>query len=428
MKIKTEVLAGITTFLATLYIVVVNPAILSNTGMPFAALVTATVMVVAISSILMGLYAKTPIVLAPGMGLNAFFAFSVVLGMQIPWQTALGAVFWSGIIFVLLSIFNVRTMIVAAIPQSLRYAISLGIGFFIALIGLVQASVIVANPATLISLGKINSITITFFVGLIVTSILVIKKIQGALLWGIIFSTLISIPIGRWWGDASVLNHGVATLVTWKGFFAWPDFGLLLQLDLWGSLKFAMWPVIFAFLFTDMFDSLSTFIGVSEAADLLDEQGNPRNIKKCLIVDGVSTTISGLLGSSPGTSYIESAAGVQVGGRSGLTAVVAGCLFLPFLFLSPMVSIVPTLATAPILVLVGVYMMGPIKKIDWGNFEEAIPCFLAMLLIPLTYSITQGIVWGFLSYSIIKLIVGKAKEIHWMLWVIDCFAVAALVF
>jgi len=419
--VKTEVLAGITTFLAMMYIIVVNPAIISVTGMPFSGVLTATVLVCAFSSIGMGLYAKTPIALAPGMGLNAFFTYGIVMGMKVPWETALGAVFWSGIIFILLSVFNIRTYIVKAIPKQLRYAVAAGIGLFITMIGFVNAGFIVDNPATLVGFAGIKSaVVLTFVIGLIITSILVVKRVKGALILGIAIATILAIPIGRWWG-------GDVSQVTFKGIFAAPDFSVFFALDFVGSLKFALWPVIFAFLFTDMFDSISTFIGVAEAADLTDESGEPKNVKQCLIVDAISTTISGLFGTSSGTSYIESATGVEEGGRTGLTVVVTGILFIPFIFFSPLLSMVPSLATAPALVLVGVFMMKPVTKINWGNFDDSIPAFLAMILIPLTYSITQGIVWGFLSWTFIKLLTGKARDITPALIVIDLFAILALV-
>jgi len=426
-SVKTEIIAGITSFLATMYIIVVNPAIISETGMPFSGILTATVLVSAFSSIMMGIYANNPIVLAPGMGLNAFFTYSVVLGMGVKWETALGAVFWSGIVFLLLSIFNIRTAIVKAIPKQIRYAVAAGIGLFITLIGFFNAGFIVSNPATVIGMGELNPITVTFLIGLLITSLLVVKRVKAALIFGIGFTTLIAIPIGRFYGDASAVNFGIPTLVTWKGLFSAPDFSLLFALDFIGSLKLAIIPVIFAFLFTDMFDSLSTFIGVAEAADLTDEDGEPRRVKESLLVDAVSTTISGLLGSSSGTSYIESATGIEEGGRTGLTAVVAGLLFLPFMFLSPLLSIIPSIATAPALILVGVFMMKPVSKINWTKFDDSIPAFLALILIPLTYSITQGIIWGFLSWTIIKLVTGKREEVTPMLLIIDLFAILALI-
>jgi len=418
---RTEMLAGVTTFLATMYIIVVNPAIISESGMPFNGILTATVLISAFSSIAMGIYANNPIVLAPGMGLNAFFTYSVVIGMKIPWQVALGAVFWSGVIFLLLSIFNIRTLIVRAIPRQLRFAIAGGIGLFITLIGFSKSGFVIANPATIIGPGPLNVITLTFVFGLAITAILLVFRIRGALIIGIVMTTLASIPIGRVWGDRAT------TLVTWHGLFATPDLSLIFSLDLFGSLKFAMIPVIFSFLFTDMFDSLSTLVGVAEAGNIKDSTGEPRNIKESLVVDSLSTTLSGLLGTSSGTCYIESATGIEQGGRTGLTAVVCGLLFLPFMFMSPLLSMVPAIATSPALVLVGVFMMKPVADIAWDQLDNAIPAFLALVLIPLTYSITQGIIWGFLSWTVIKLIIGKKHDVSLTLLAIDLFAILALV-
>jgi AGZA family xanthine/uracil permease-like MFS transporter len=421
--LKTEVLAGITTFLAAMYIIVVNPSILRQCGMPFNGVLTATILVSLFSTIMMGLYAKNPILVAPGMGLNAFFTFSVVLGMGVKWETALGAVFWAGIIFLLLSVFNIRTLIVKAIPKQIRYAVAAGIGLFIAF---VNAKFLIPNPATIIGIGKMDAVTLTFIAGFVITTFLVIKKIKGALIAGIIITTLLSIPIGRLYGDASHINFGLPALVNWNGVVAYPDFSLILRLDFIGSLKFALFPVIFAFLFTDMFDSLSTFVGVAEAANLIDPDGEPRNVKQSLIVDAFATTVAGLLGSSAGTAYIESAAGIEEGGRTGLTAVVAGLLFLPFIFFSPLLSVIPSIATSPALILVGVFMMRPVLKVNWTKIDDAIPAFLALVLIPFTYSITQGIIWGFLSWTVIKLMLGKKDEITPTLIIIDIFSILAL--
>jgi len=418
---STEIIAGISSFLATSYIIVVNPSVLSQAGMPFSGVLTATVLVSFFSSLMMGLYARNPILVAPGMGLNAFFTFSAVLGMKVPWQVALGAVFWSGIFFLILSVFNIRTYIVRAIPRPLRYAIAAGIGLFITLIGFVNAGFIVRNPATIVGIGKLNPALLTFLAGLLFMAVLVTRKVKGAILMGIVFTTLAAFPLGRWWAT------GMAPLITWKGIVAAPDFSLLLKLDLVHSLQWSVVPVIFAFVFTDMFDSLSTLVGLSEAANLLDENGEPRNIKRALITDALATTVAGLAGSSPGTAYIESAVGIEEGGRTGLTAITGALLFLPFLFLAPLLSIVPAIATAPALVLVGVFMIAPVTKINWSQLDEAIPAFLAMVLIPFTYSITQGIIWGFLSWTAIKLITGKKADISVALWIIDIFAILALV-
>jgi AGZA family xanthine/uracil permease-like MFS transporter len=417
--VSTELIAGTSSFLATAYIIVVNPSILSQAGLPFGGVLTATIIVSFFSSLMMGLYAKNPIIVAPGMGLNAFFTFSVVLGMKVPWPIALGAVFWAGIVFLLLSVFNIRTYIVKAIPKTLRYATSVGIGLFITLIGFVNAKFLVANPATIIGFGKLNPSLITFLAGLLLTSVLIIYRVKGAILIGIVLTTLAAWPIGRFWG-------GTQPLISLNGVVSAPDFSLLFKLDLIHSLTWAMVPVIFAFVFTDMFDSLSTFIGLSEASNLLDENGEPQHVKQALLTDAVATTIAGLAGSSPGTAYIESAVGIEAGGRTGLTAIVGGLWFLPFLFLAPLLSVVPAIATAPALVLVGVFMMRPVTKIDWLTLDDAIPAFLAMVLIPFTYSITQGIIWGFLSYSALKLFTGKAKQVSLTLWIIDAFAILGL--
>jgi len=416
--VSTEIIAGVSSFLATSYIIVVNPAVLSQAGMPFAAVLTATVLVSFFSSLMMGLYARNPILVAPGMGLNAFFTFSAVIGMKVPWPVALGAVFWSGIIFLLLSIFNIRTYIVRAIPRPLRYAIAAGIGLFITLIGLVNARFIVANPATLVGIGRLTPALLTFLAGLLIMAVLVVKKIKGGILLGIVITTLLAWPLGRWWG--------ADTLVVGKGLLAAPDFSLLFKLDLVHSLQWSVAPVIFAFVFTDMFDSLSTFVGLAEAADLLDEKGEPRNIQRSLVTDAVATTLAGLAGSSPGTAYIESAVGIEAGGRTGLTAVTGALLFLPFLFLAPLLSMVPAIATAPALVLVGVFMIRPVVKINWLQLDEAIPAFIAMVLIPFTYSITQGIIWGFLGWTAMQLLAGKKGNISPALLIIDLFALVAL--
>lgn len=417
-RTRTEILAGVSSFLATAYIVVVNPGILSQAGMPFSAALTATVLVCFFGSLMMGLYAKNPIVVAPGMGLNAFFTFTVVKGMNVPYPVALGAVFWAGVVFLGLSLFNVRTLIVRAIPRSLRYAIAAGIGLFITLIGLENARFVVASPATLVTFAPFSPPLLMFVAGLALTAALTIRRVPGAVLIGILGTTALAVTLGRVWGTEP--------LVTWNGAFAAPDFSLLFALDFVGSLRWALVPVIFAFVFTDLFDSLSTFVGLAEASGLVDETGEPRHVRESLLTDAFATLGAGLVGSSPGTAYIESAVGIEAGGRTGLTAVVAALLFLPCLFLSPLLGTIPAIATAPALVLVGVFLVKPVLKIDWSQLDEAIPAFLAMVVIPFTYSITQGIIWGFLSYTFLKVVAGKRREIPAMLWVIDGFAVAAL--
>lgn len=416
---KSELIGGITTFISAAYIIIVNPAILSQTGMSFAGVLTATVLVSAFSSIAMGLYANNPILLAPGMGLNAFFTYTICLGMNVPWTTALGAVFWSGIIFLILSLLKIRSKILTAIPHSLRNATACGIGLFIALIGLKNGGLIIASNATIITSAKLSASVITFVIGILITSALLAKNIKGALLIGIIVTTILAIPLGR--------VYGAHELVKYSGIYAAPDFSTFFKIDFLGSLKLSFLPVIFSLFFTDLFDSLSTFVGVAEAGDLKDSDGNPRNLEKSLLVDALATTASGIFGTSSATSYIESATGIYAGGKTGKTAIVAGLLFLPFMFLSPLISIIPQIATAPILFLVGVFMMSPINKIDWKNFEEAIPAFFTMIMIPLSFSITHGIIWGFLSYTLIKILTGKVKTLPIMLYIISLFSVLALI-
>jgi AGZA family xanthine/uracil permease-like MFS transporter len=423
---STEIIAGISSFLATSYIIVVNPAILSQTGMPFSGVLTATVLVSFFSTLMMGLYARNPILVAPGMGLNAFFTFTAVAALKIPWQEALGAVFWSGIFFLLLTLLNIRVMILRAIPRPLRFAIAGGIGLFITLIGFTNAGFIVHRPATLVGVGHLGPSVLTFLAGLFFTAILIARKVKGAILYGIIFTTALAWPLGRWWGTEAWPVAASTPLVKGSGWWAAPDFSLVLSLDLIHSLRWAFIPVIFSFIFTDLFDSLSTLVGLAEAADLLDEKGEPRHVRRALVTDAVATTIAGLLGSSPGTAYIESAVGIEAGGRTGLTAVVAALLFLPFLFLSPLLAMIPSIATAPALVLVGVFMLRPVSRIQWQQPDEAIPAFLALVLIPFTYSITQGIIWGFLSWTLIKMGSGRHKELTLPLLVIDALAILSL--
>lgn len=417
---KTEVLAGVATFLTMAYIIVANPGILAAAGMPFAGVLFATILVASLSSIAMGLFANLPFALAPGMGLNAFVAFGMVLGMGMTWQTALGAVFVSGIIFIILSLpkINVREKIVKAVPKPLRLGVAAGIGLFLAFIGLVDSGVVIANPATLVAFAGLTPGFVIFLLGLVFTGFLLLKKVKGALILGVLFSAVLATV-------ASVLGLGAAVTIP-TAIFALPSLEVFFQMNLLGVFSIGMIAPIFSLLFTDMFDSISTFVGVSESAGLLDENGDPKNVGRALLVDAASTTASGLFGSSPGTTYIESAAGVEQGGRSGLTAIVAGLLFLPFMFLSPLLSFIPMVAIAPVLVLVGLFMMRPAIKIDWRNYEDAIPAFIAMVAIPLTYSITQGIVFGFLAHILLKVVSGKAKEITPTLWIIGALCLVML--
>ena len=424
-NLKTEIVAGIATFLTMAYIIVVNPNILSIGGMSFSGVLFATVLVSAISSILMGLWANLPFALAPGMGINAFFTFSLVKGMGVEWQTALGAVFISGIVFIILSVTKVRTLILKAIPASLRYAVAAGIGLFLTLIGLKSVGFIVPSEATLVTFGGINVNTVIFLIGLLVTAFFVMKKWKGALIFGVIFTSVLTLIVSLIGVSAGLLETPLVTAP--QTIFAAPSLDVFFKVDIISALSVSMIAPIFSLLFIDMFDSISTFLGVAHAAGLVDSEGQPVNVDKALEVDAVATTLSGLFGTSSATTYIESAAGVEEGGKTGLTAIVTGLCFLPFMFLSPLLSFIPSVATAPILVIIGTFMMKPLANLDWKNMEEVLPAFLALILIPLTYSITQGIIWGFIFYTLIKLLLGKYKEISPMLYIIDAFAILSLI-
>lgn len=418
-SLRTEVLAGIATFLASMYIIVVNPAILSDAGIPFSAALSATVLISFMSSLAMGLYARNPILVAPGMGMNALFTYTLVQGAGLSWEVALGCVFWSGVLFATLAMFNVRKAIIEAIPPSLRYAITCGIGLFITFIGFKNAGFIVGSDATLVTLGNMDASMVTFFIGMMATAILVILRFNGALILGIGLTTLLASPMGRLWGGDVV--------VEWSGLAAWPDFSAVMQVDIWGALKVAYLPFIFVMLFTNFFDALSCFMALSESADLKDKDGNPRNLKRSMTVDAFASMIAAPLGTSAAQTFIESGAGVAQGGRTGLVAVTIACLFLPFLFLSPLLSLVPGIATAPALVLVGLFMLAPISKIEWAKFDQAFPAFLAIILMPLTYSITLGIAFGFLSFVLIKLFTGHIQEIKPAMWISAALSVVMLV-
>jgi AGZA family xanthine/uracil permease-like MFS transporter len=420
--VRVEAIAGLTTFLTMAYIIVVNPLILGDAGVPLDGALFATVLVAGLSSIAMGLYANLPIALAPGMGLNAFFAYTLVLGMGLSWQTALAAVFVSGLVFMVLSLpgLNVREAIVRAVPTGVRIGVAAGIGLFLALIGMINAGVIVASPATTVAFGGFSATFVLFFVGLVLAAFLMLRKVPGALILSIVATsalTLVFQAIG--WVENQVFVPSALV--------AWPSLETVLALDFGGLLSASLIAPVFALLFTDLFDSISTFVGVTKVAGLTDAEGHPKNAGKALLVDGASTTLSGLLGTSPGTAYIESAAGVEAGGRSGLTAVVAGLLFLPFMFFSPLLGLIPSVATAPILVLVGLFMMSTLKDVDWNDYEVVVPAFVAMVAIPFTYSISEGIVFGFLTHVVLQVLNGKAAKMSLALWVIFALSIAMLV-
>ena len=398
---KREIIAGVTTFLTMAYILAVNPDILSAAGMDGGAVFTATALSAFVATLVMALVANLPFALAPGMGLNAFFAFTVVLGMGKSWQFALTAVFLEGLIFILLTIFNVREAIINSIPMNLKRAISVGIGLFIALIGFKNSEWIIDNPATLVGLGGLTSgPVLVAIIGLLVIGILQAFKIKGALLAGILIATIAGIPLGVTNIEGFTLFSAPASLSPILFKFEWASI-----------VSFEMLAVLFTFLMVDMFDTVGTLVGVSTKAGMLDKDGKVPRVKQALLADAVGTTVGACMGTSTVTTYVESAAGVEEGGRTGLTALTTAILFLLAIFFSPLFLVIPAAATAPALIMVGLFMMSPIKEIELSEVTEALPAFLTIIMMPLTYSISEGISFGILSYIILKLASGKAKDI-----------------
>lgn len=402
---KTEVIAGVTTFLTMCYIIIVNPLILSETGMDHGAVFVATCLAAAIGCLVMGIVANYPIALAPGMGLNAYFTYSVCIGMGVPWQTALAAVFVSGFIFIAISMFKIREAIVNAIPMSLKFAIGGGIGLFLALVALKNAGIIVDNPATLVGLGDLKEpkVLLALF-GFFMVVIMHHFKVRGAIIISILVITVLATMLG--------INeiHGVVGSIPSIA----PTF---MQMDFSGLFTASMVGVIFVFFLVDLFDSTGTLVGVSHRAGLLKDGKLPR-LKKALFADSTAIVAGAALGTSSTTPYIESSAGVAAGGRTGLTAVVVGVMFLLCLFLAPLAQSVPGFATAPALLFVGVLMIQGITNIDWDDITEAVPAFLTIVFMPFAYSIADGIAMGFISYALIKLFTGKAKTVPYMVWII----------
>lgn len=405
--VRTEVLAGLTTFMTMAYILIVNPSILSDAGMDWGGVFTATAISAAVATLLMAFLANYPFALAPGMGLNAFFAYSVVLGMSKSWQFALTAVFIEGIIFILLSLVKVREAIFNAIPMNLKKAVSVGIGLFIALIGLVNAGVVVPGDGTIVGLGNITSRgPLLALIGLIITGLLLARKVKGALFFGIIITTIIGIPLG-----VTPLPEGFIQ--------APPSLSQVAFKFEWNQIfTFDMLVVMFTFLFVDIFDTVGTLVGVASKAKMLDKDGKLPKVSQALFSDAIGTTVGALLGTSTVTTYVESAAGVAEGGRTGLTSFTTAVMFILALFFSPIFSIIPAEATAAALVLVGLFMMSPIKEIDLSDFTEAIPAFLTIVMMPFAYSIAQGIVFGMVSYVVLKLITGKHKDISVVMYIL----------
>ncbi|MBR5531014.1 MAG: NCS2 family permease [Bacteroidaceae bacterium] len=397
-KLRTEIMAGLTTFLTMAYILAVNPNILGETGMDKGALFTTTALMAGLATIFMGVYAKLPLALAPGMGLNAFFAYTVCLVMGHSWQFALTAVFLEGILFILLTVTNLREKIVDVIPDTLKKAISAGIGLYIAFIGLQSAGIIVDNQATLVSLGNVTQgSALLGIIGIVLTAIFLVKNVKGALLFGIIATTLIGIPLG-----VTQYNGVVSTPPSIEPIFMKIQWDSILSKD--------MFVIVFTFLFVDLFDCIGTVIGVTERAGM-SKDGKIPNLKEVFVVDSVATTAGAMMGTSTVAVYVESAAGVNEGGRSGLTAVTTGIFFLLALFLSPLFLSIPAAATTPVLVLVGLMMMGSVLNVNFSDYLEAVPAFVCILFMPLCYSISDGIVLGHLSYIFINLLSGNYKKV-----------------
>ena len=409
--VKTEIIAGLTTFITMAYILFVNPNILSVAGMDFNSVFLATTLSAAIGTFIMGFYANIPFAQASGMGLNAFFTFSVVLGLGYTWQQALAIVFLSGILFILLTVTGARRAIIDAIPASLKHAIGGGIGLFIALIGFQNAGIVIHEENTLVTLTRFdNPGVILAVIGLVITGILMVRKIKGAILIGIIITTIIGIPMG-------LTNTAIDMAINLdiSPTFMKMDFGGLLNAQGTGNLLTALanaLTVIISFSLVDMFDTIGTLIGTANKAGMLDEDGNLPNMNKALLADAVATSVGAVLGTSTVTTYVESAAGVAEGGRTGLTAVTTGALFILAIFLAPFALAIPGEATAPALIIVGVLMMGAVKQINFDDFTEALPAFLTIAVMPFTYSIANGIAAGLIFYPIVKIVTGKAKDVH----------------
>ncbi|TCO74790.1 NCS2 family permease [Marinisporobacter balticus] len=406
--IKTEIIAGVTTFMTMAYILIVNPDILSATGMDRGAVFTATALSAAFATFLMAFMANLPFALAPGMGLNAFFAFSVVIGMGYSWQFALTAVLIEGLIFIILTLTNVREAIINGMPMVIKNSVSVGIGLFIAFIGFQSAGIIVDNPATLVGLGNVKDPGVLLaLVGIIVTGILLVKNIKGALLMGIIVTTIGGIIIGK----TAIPDTFISTPPSIKPIF-W-QFVSMKEVLSWNMVI-----VVFTFLFVDLFDTLGTLIGVSTKANMIDKDGKIPKVKQALFADAIGTTAGAMMGTSTVTTYVESASGVAEGGRTGLTALTTGVLFLISAACAPIFATVPPQATAAVLIVVGMFMMSPILKINFEDYTEAIPAFLTIIMMPLAYSIAEGLVFGTISYVLLKVMAGRSKEVHPMMYVI----------
>ena len=412
--IKKEIIGGATTFLTMAYIIFVNPSILGDAGMNKEALISVTIIASIIGTILAGVWAKVPYAMAPGMGLNAFFTYTLVMGQNVAWETALGIVFISGIVFLLLTVTGIRTKIIHTIPLSLRLAVGAGIGLFISFIGFKNMGLIVDNPATLVGLGKFTPSLIIGLIGLLITAILEVRKVRGGIFYGIIITTIIALVSGQVQAPNSIVSLPPSIEP------------ILFKLDILSALSFSLIGAVFSFMFVDLFDSVGTIVACSYEAGFVDKKGRVENVDRILEADAVATVVGSLLGTSTTTTYIESAAGIANGARTGFASVITAGLFFLALFFAPLIGIVPAYATAPALIIVGVYMFKNIKDIDFNDFSEGIPAFLTIVLMPLTYSISIGLSFGFVSYVVLKLASGNVKDISWLMWLISILSVVNL--
>ena len=420
--VRTEVFAGLTTFLTMAYIVVVNPLILGEAGLPVAGVAVATCLSAGFGSILMGLLSNYPLALAPGMGLNAYFTYTVVKGMGLPWQTALGGVFLSGIAFMLLTVAGVRRLIIRALPRSLFAAVGGGIGLFIAFIGLRDAGIIVPSQGTVVALGKLTAApTALAILGLLVIASLQAMSVRGAMLIGILLTAILAWVLGV--SHFAPAAYSIADL----GSTAF-KLDIPAALNLKGGVGLSLIEIVFVFLFVDMFDNVGTLVAVTKRAGLVDKDGSIPRLNRILLADSISMLVGAVAGTSPVTSYIESAAGVAVGGRTGLTSIVVGILFLCTLFFAPIVQAIPAVATAPALILVGALMMGALTEVEWSDPLAAVPAFLTVIIIPLSYSIANGLAFGITSYAVLKLVRGQARLSDWLVYLLAALCVGRFIY
>lgn len=413
-SIRKEIIGGVTTFLTMAYIIFVNPNILGDAGMDRNALITVTIVASVIGTLLAGVWAKVPYAMAPGMGLNAFFTYTLVIGAGVEWQTALGVVFISGVVFLALTVTGIRTKIIHTIPLALRLATGAGIGLFISFIGFKNMGLVVSNPATFVGLGKFTPTLLIGLVGLVITAVLEVKKVRGGIFYGIIITTIIALVAGQVEAPESLVSLPPSLAP------------IAFKIDILSALSFSLIGAVFSFMFVDLFDSVGTIVACSYEAGFVDKDGKVENVDRILEADAVATVAGALLGTSTTTTYIESASGIANGAKTGFASVVTAGLFFLALFFAPLIGIVPGYATAPALVIVGVYMFKNIKQIDFSDFSDSIPAFLTIVLMPLTYSISTGLSFGFISFVILKSVAGKSKDISWLMWLIAALSVLNL--